>query len=99
MKYKKRESFSSLSKTVQDLFKSNVQFAFMVMFWGRACNSLQAQNRVLLEHRISSGSIEMLEVSNEEMDQMRQYIVAGIPVFFSVYLNGVIKTYPVLEQF
>ena len=99
MKHKKRESFSSLPSMINDLIEGSNEYVKMVLFWGTACNSMQAQIKVLLKQRHDEGySKELLEVSNEDMDQMRQYLVAGVPVYFSHYPDGVTKLYPVPEQ-
>ena len=57
-----------------------------------ACNSLDAQVRVLLADR---KSVELIEVTNEDMDKMRQCLVSGIPIYFSQYPDGITKMYPI----
>lgn len=91
-------AFSSQAGAVSDLMESNKQYAHMVVYWGTACNSLQAQVRALLALRDRKGILELCEVTNEDMDQMRQFLVTGIPVYFSRYPDGITKMYPIPEQ-
>jgi len=97
MKYKKRGG-PSTSTGISALQEGNKQFVQMAVYWGTACNSLQAQVRALLALRDRKGIFELCEVSNEDMDRMRQFMVTGIPVYFSRYPDGITKMYPVPEQ-
>lgn len=97
MKYKKRGG-PSTDTALSDWREGSKQFARMAVYWGMACNSLQAQVRALLALRDRKDILELCEVSNEDMDQMRQLMVTGIPVYFSCYPDGVTKMYPIPEQ-
>lgn len=98
MPYKKREAFSSSANAFGDLKESNNQYAKMVVYWGTACNSLQTQLKVLMHEWQRAGLHELIEVSNADMNVMRQCLVTGIPMCFSRYPDGVTKLYPVPEK-
>jgi hypothetical protein len=87
-----------LASGISDLQEGSRQYIRMAVYWGMACNSLQAQVRALLGLRDSQGIIELLEVSNEDMEQMRQHLIVGVPVYFSRYPDGITKTYPIPES-
>ena len=96
-KYRKRGS-PLPEKAISDLQEGSKQFAQMAVYWGATANSLQAQVRALLALRERKGILELCEVSNEDMDQMRSAPIIGIPVYFSRYPDGITKTYPIPEQ-
>jgi hypothetical protein len=97
MKYKERGG-PDLGSMIDDLKAGNKQFAQMAVYWGLACNSLQAQVRALLALRERKGILELCEVRNEDMDEMRKMPVSGVPVYFSKYPDGITKMYPFPEQ-
>jgi hypothetical protein len=88
-------AFSFLKGTVSDMVESNKQYAAMAIYWGTACNSLQAQLNALMGEWQKTGLHKLIEVPNDEMDRMREHLIIGIPVFFSRYSDGVTKSYPI----
>lgn len=89
-----RKAFAGFSEMAADRMAGLQQFSQMAVYWGRCSCSLDAQVRALLVDRKSH---ELIEVTNEDMNAMRQVSLTGIPVYFSRYADGVTKMYPIPE--
>ena len=83
---------------ISDLQGGQKQMAQMALYWGASSNALQAQVKNLIQDRVARGIVELIEVTNEDMDRMREFLVEGVPTMFSEYPDGTIKLYPIPER-
>ena len=42
--------------------------------------------------------VKLIEISNKDMDYLREHLVMGIPTRFSNYPNGIVKLHPEPEH-
>jgi hypothetical protein len=90
----RNESTEILARALEGL----KQYIQMAVYWGEASRALQAQVKTLLEERAKLGLLELIEVPNEDMGEMRKFLISGTPVYFSRYPDGVLRMYPVPEE-